>query len=393
MLNFEISLPTRMVVGRGVEKRAGEFLKKFGATKVLLHYGSERIKKSGLFDAIVEGIRAEGIEYIELGGVQPNPRLKLVQKGIDLCKKEKVDFVLAIGGGSVIDSSKAIAHGTAYDGDVWDFFTYKVPVTKTIGIGTVLTLPAAGSECSMSCVITKEEGWLKRGVNTELNRPLFSLLNPELCTTLPKEQIAYGAIDMIAHIMERYFTNTKEVAVTDRMSEGVIQAAMEAAKRAYADPTDYDAQADLMWCSTLAHNNILGVGKEQEWSSHQMEHELSALYDVAHGAGLAVIFPAWMRYVYKHDVARFAQFANRVFGIAIDPFDLEKTAVKGIEALEEFLSKLDLPLKLSEMGIGEDRLMEMAQKTKKTNLPKEETLGLFYPLTTQDIYNIFKSAL
>jgi len=393
MLNFEISLPTRMVVGRGVEKRAGEFLKKFGATKVLLHYGSDRIKKSGLFDTIVEGIKAEGIEYIELGGVQPNPRLALVQKGIDLCKKEKVDFVLAIGGGSVIDSSKAIAHGTAYDGDVWDFFTYKVPVTKTIGIGTVLTLPAAGSECSMSCVITKEEGWLKRGVNTELNRPLFSLLNPELCMTLPKEQVAYGAIDMIAHIMERYFTNTKEVAVTDRMAEGVIQAAMEAAKRAYADPTDYDAQADLMWCSTLAHNNILGVGKEQEWSAHQMEHELSALYDVAHGAGLAVLFPAWMRYVYKHDVARFAQFANRVFGIAIDPFDLEKTAVKGIEALEEFLRKLNLPLKLSEMGIGEDRLMEMAQKTKKTNLPKEETVGLFYPLTTQDVYNIFKSAL
>ncbi len=393
MLNFEISLPTRMVLGRGVQERAGEFLKKFDATKVLLHYGSDRIKRTGLFDQIAASIAREGISYIELGGVQPNPRLALVREGIALCKREGVDFVLAIGGGSVIDSAKAIAHGTAYDGDVWDFFTYKVPVTKTIGIGTVLTLPAAGSECSMSCVITKEEGWLKRGVNTELNRPLFSLLNPELCTTLPREQVAYGAIDMICHIMERYFTNTPDVQVTDRMAEGVIMAAMEAAKTAYADPTDYEAQAQLMWCSTLAHNNILGVGKEQDWSSHQMEHELSALYDVPHGAGLAVLFPAWMRYVYKHDVRRFAQFANRIFGIVIDPFDLEKTALAGIEALEAFLRGLNLPLKLHELGIGEDRLMEMAQKTKKTNLPAEETVGGFVHLSTQDCYNIFKSAL
>ncbi|MBE5762198.1 MAG: iron-containing alcohol dehydrogenase [Clostridiales bacterium] len=391
MLNFEFLSPTKIFFGRGVENQVGDLLKQYGATKVLLHYGGGSVKRTGLFDRVVDSLKAAGVEFVELGGVKPNPRLSLVYEGIKLCKETGVDFLLAVGGGSVIDSTKAIAHGLQYDGDVWDFFCGKATVQKSTPVATILTIPAAGSEGSNSCVITNENGNIKRGCSTELNRPVFSLLNPELCATLPKNQVANGASDIIAHAMERYFTNTTNVDITDRLTEGLIRTVMENAPKCYKDPSDYEPMAQLVWCSTLAHNNILGVGRVQDWASHNIEHELSGVYDIPHGAGLSIIFPAWMKYNYKHDIPRFCQFANKVFDITIDPFDMEGTALKAIDALEKWYKSLDLPTRLSEVGIGEDRLMEMANNVKKPN--GDGTIGGFVKLSSEDCYNIYKLAL
>ncbi|MGI5898873.1 MAG: iron-containing alcohol dehydrogenase [Christensenellales bacterium] len=391
MLNFEFCSPTKIVFGKGVEAKVGQMLKEYGATKVLFHYGGGSIKKIGLYDTVVKSLNDAGIGFVELSGVQPNPRVSLVREGIALCRKEGVDFLLAVGGGSVIDSTKGIGVGLKYDGDVWDLYDGTAVAVDTVPVATILTLPAAGSEASNSSVLTNDENGMKRGCNVEINRPKFSLLNPEMCYTLPKHQIANGAADIMAHAMERYFTNTKHVELSDRMTEGLIKTVYNNAPKAIANPRDYEAQAALMWASTLAHNNVLGADKVQDWASHNIEHELSGMFDIAHGAGLAIVFPAWMKYVYKQDIARFCQFANRVLDIEINVFNMEETALKAIEKLESYFASIGLPTRLSHVNIGEDSLRELAKNVKKGN--GDGTLGNFVRLDENDCYEILRLCL
>ena len=390
MLNFTHCVPTRFVFGRGVENEVGKYLKEVGATKALIHFGGGSAVRSGLIGRVERSLDDAGIAYVELGGAQPNPRDTLVYKGIELARAEKVDFILAVGGGSVIDSSKAIAHGTCYDGDFWDFFCGKAKPVTTLPFGAVLTMSAAGSESSNSCVITQESTKTKRGLRSELNRCRLAFMDPELPMTLPPYQIACGATDILAHMMERYFTSTDGVDLIDRMAEGAMTAVIAAARTAVKKPDDYDAQAQLMWASTVAHNDTVGVGRVQAWGSHQIEHELSALYDVAHGAGLAVVFPAWMRYHMDKDVMRFAQFAVRVYNCEMDFQHPEVTALRGIEAHEQFLRDIGMPLTLKELGARTEDIPALAAKTKKTN-PDGTTGGTFH-MTPQDIEAILRIA-
>ena len=383
MINFSFYVPTKFVFGRGVEMEAGRLVREFGGTKVLIHYGGGSAVRSGLIGRIEQSLGQAGLEYVELGGVQPNPRDTLVYKGIELGRREGVDFILAVGGGSVIDSSKAIGHGLCYDGDFWDFHCGKAKPVRTTPVGAVLTIAAAGSESSNSCVITQESTLTKRGIRTELNRPRFAIMNPELAMTLPPYQIASGATDILAHIMERYFTCEKDVDLTDRLCEGAMMAVIRAARIAVKHPDDYEAQAQLMWAGTIAHNDTLGVGRVQDWGSHQIEHEMSALYDVAHGAGLAVVFPAWMRYHLHRNVARFAQFAVRVYGCEMNFERPEETAMRGIEAHEAFLREIGMPLTLKELGVRPEDIPALAAKTKKTN--PDGTTGGVFPMTVPDI--------
>ena len=391
MINFVHCVPTKFYFGRGAEKDIGAIVREFGGKKVLIHYGGGSAVRSGLIGRIEQSLKDAGIESVLLGGVQPNPRDTLVYKGIELVHKEGIDFILAVGGGSVIDSSKAISHGSCYDGDFWDFFSDKAKPQRTMPLGVVLTMSAAGSESSNSCVITQESTHTKRGLSSELNRPRFAVMNPELTMTLPPYQIASGATDILAHIMERYFTCEKDVDLTDRLCEGAMQAVIRAARVAVAHPDDYDAQAQLMWGSTIAHNNTLGIGRVQDWGSHQIEHELSALYDVAHGAGLAVVFPAWMRYHMNKNVMRFAQFAVRVYGCEMDFEHPEKTALRGIESHEAFLRDIGMPLTLKEIGARTEDIPAMAAKAKKNNPDGVHTGGVF-PMTAEDIEAIFRIA-
>lgn len=391
MKNFVYQLPTKFLFGRGAENEVGREVRALGGTKVLIHYGGGSAVRSGLIDRVKKTLDAENIGYVELGGVQPNPRDTMVYKGIALARREGVDFVLAVGGGSSIDSSKAIAHGLQYDGDFWDFFCGKAKPEKTTPLGVVLTMSAAGSESSNSCVITQESTRTKRGLRSELNRPRFAAMNPELAMTLPPYQIACGATDILAHIMERYFTCETEVDLTDRLCEGAMQAVIRAAKIAVKTPDSYDAQAQLMWGSTIAHNETLGVGRVSDFGSHQIEHELSALYDVPHGAGLAVVFPAWMRYQLSKNPMRFAQFAVRVYGCSMDFEHPERTALAGVEAHEAFLREIGMPVTLHELGARTEDIPALAAKTKKTNLETMTTGGAF-PMTTQDVEAILHLA-
>ena len=391
MKNFVYQLPTKFLFGRGAENEVGREVRALGGTKVLIHYGGGSAVRSGLIDRVKKALDAENIGYVELGGVQPNPRDTMVYKGIALARREGVDFVLAVGGGSSIDSSKAIAHGLQYDGDFWDFFCGKAKPEKTTPLGVVLTMSAAGSESSNSCVITQESTRTKRGLRSELNRPRFAAMNPELAMTLPPYQIACGATDILAHIMERYFTCETEVDLTDRLCEGAMQAVIRAAKIAVKTPDSYDAQAQLMWGSTIAHNETLGVGRVSDFGSHQIEHELSALYDVPHGAGLAVVFPAWMRYQLSKNPMRFAQFAVRVYGCSMDFEHPERTALAGVEAHEAFLREIGMPVTLHELGACTEDIPALAAKTKKTNLETMTTGGAF-PMTTQDVEAILHLA-
>ncbi len=391
MLDFSFCIPTDNLFGKATESKTGEMLKKHGAKRVLLHYGGGSVKKSGLYDRVVASLKADGIDFVELPGVQPNPRLKLVREGIALCRKEKVDFLLAVGGGSVIDSTKAIAVGFYHDGDVWDFYEGKARPERALPIGVVLTIPAAGSEGSDSSVITKEEGNWKRSLGCQLTRPTFAIYNPELTYTLPPYQTACGAADIMAHAMERYFTNTPEVGFNDALIEALLKTIVKQVPVALDNPEDYDARAEVMWASTIAHNNLLGIGRQPDWASHQIEHELSGIYDVAHGAGLAVVIPAWMSYVYRHDIMRFCRFAVEVFGVSMDYFHPERTARAGIAALKTFFRSIGLPVTLGELGIGDDRLSEMAAKTKRNN-PAAGKVGFFVPLDTEDIEKIFELA-
>jgi hypothetical protein len=395
MQNFTFSQPTVCIFGRDPKNALKEQLSKRGAKKVLFHYGGGSIKNNGVYDMVSAVLKELELEYFELGGVQPNPRLALVRKGIDICREKSVDYILAIGGGSVIDSAKAIALGTVFDGDVWDMFIGKASPSDldkpTVPIGVVLTIPAAGSESSEGCVISNDEGNLKRAVGTELFIPEFAILNPEYTFTLPAYQVACGCSDIMAHMFERYFTLEKHVDVTDRLLEANIRSMLHFSKLAQDFPEDYDIKAEVMWAGTIAHNDMLSCGRIGDWASHEIEHELSAIYDIYHGEGLSIVFPAWMRYCWKTDPPRFIQFFRRVFNVDFAMGEVERTIDEGIRRLECYYKSLGLPVRLSEVKIGEDRLREMADKAVMYN--KDGTLGNFKKLSADDIYNIYRLAL
>ena len=388
MENFDFYSPTYFAFGKGKESEVGALVKRFGGSKVLLHYGGGSVKRNGVFDSVTKSLNDAQIPYIELGGVKPNPRSGLVYEGIELCRKEKIDFILAIGGGSAIDSAKAIALGVPYEGDFWDFYRTNTPVENAIPVGTVLTIAAAGSEGSGDTVITNEENMLKWAAHGDVLRPKFSILNPEFTCTLPAYQTACGITDIMMHVCERYFTNTTDVEITDRLCEAVLKAMIEEAPKVMNNLTDYQARANIMWAGMIAHNNIVGVGREQDWASHEIEHELSALYDCAHGAGLAVIAPAWMKFVYKHDVNRFAQFAVRVWGCDMNFANPEITALEGISRFENFLRSIGMPVNFAELGAKEEDIPTMVAQ-----LCKHERVGYFVEIGAKEAEAIFRLAL
>lgn len=389
MNNFRFCSPTEFVFGKNTVGKVAQLVKHYGGTKVLIHYGGQSAIKSGLLAEVENSFRNEQIEYIKLGGVEPNPVDTLIYQGIELCKQETVNFILAVGGGSVIDSAKAIAAGALYAGDFWNFFERTVTVNRALPLATILTIPAAGSEGSPNTVITKTSPIrLKRGLSCPLLRPVFSIMDPVLTFTLPTHQTAYGIADMMAHVMERYFTQTPGVEVTDRLCEALLLAIIREAPVLFREPENYTARANIMWASTLAHNGICGVGREEDWASHGLEHELSALYGVAHGAGLAVMFPAWMQYVYTSGIDRFVQFATRVWGI--EPTgDKKETALKGIRALKDFFVSIGLPVNFEQLGAKAsdiDRLIETLR------MNQGETFGNFRKLDMEDARAIYKIA-
>ncbi len=386
MNNFTFYSPTFFAFGKDSEDKAGELVKRFGGTKVLIHYGGGSVVRSGLLDRVKRSLESAGLAYTELGGVKPNPRSGLVYEGIDLVKREGVDFILAVGGGSTIDSSKAIAAGALYDGDFWDFYSGK-PVERALPVGTVLTIAAAGSEGSGDSVITKEEGMLKRGTGSDALRPKFSILNPALTQTLPPYQTAAGITDIMAHLYERYLTNTKDVEVTDRLIEALLLTLKHEAPRVIANPNDYEARANIMWAGMVGHNNSCGVGRSQDWLSHMIEHELSALYDCAHGAGLAVTMPAVFTYELEHDVMRFAQVAVRVWGCQMDFAHPEVTAKEGIEAFRKFLISIGMPKNFEELGAKEEDIPKLVDVLFEGSDGK---LNGFIEINKEDAAKIYK---
>ena len=388
MENFNFYSPTEFVFGKDRENEVGSYVRKYGGTKVLIHYGGGSAVKSGLIDKVKKSLDDAGITHCELGGVKPNPRDTLVYKGIDLCRSEGVDFILAVGGGSVIDSTKAIAAGVLYDGDFWDFYSKKAQVEAALPLAVIVTIAAAGSEGSRSSVITKEDGMLKRGIGYEILRPKFSIMDPALTQTLPAYQTAAGCTDIMAHVFERYFTNTTEVEITDRLCEAVLLTIVKETPRVIADPDNYDARANIMWAGMVAHNNICGVGRQQDWNSHSLEHELSGLYDVAHGAGLAVIMPAWMQYVYKHNVMRFCQMATRVFGCQMNFENPEATAVEGIHRFRSFLRGIGMPINFAELGAKEEDIPVLVEKLGIG----DGKFGGFMELDRNDVTEIYRIA-
>jgi alcohol dehydrogenase len=386
MQDFVFQNSTKLIFGKDKEQFVGQESAFYGK-KLLLHYGGGSVKSSGLYDRVVSSLAEQEIEIFELGGVQPNPRVSLVREGVALCKENNIDFILAVGGGSVIDSAKAIAAGAKHEGDVWDFFDGKAEVTDCLPIGVVLTIPAAGSESSTGTVITNEDGLYKRATGHPDMRPKFAILNPVLTYTLPAYQTACGITDMMAHILERYFTNEKNVELTDRLCEGALRTIINNAHTVLEEPADYEARAEIMWAGTIAHNDMLGTGRIGDWGSHDVEHEISGIYDIAHGAGLAIVFPAWMKHVYKHDVNRFAQFANRVWDVELDLNNLEKTALAGIRKTEAFFSSIGMPVTLKEANIGDEHFEEMAKKGTERG-----PLGNFVKLHEEDVLRIFELA-
>lgn len=391
MDNFTFYSPTFFALGKETENDAGKYVKRFGGSKVLIHFGGGSVVRSGLMDRVKKSLEKEGLEYIELGGVRPNPRSGLVYEGIELCRKEKVDFILAVGGGSTIDSAKAIAAGVVYEGDFWDFYQGKY-IEKALPVGTILTISAAGSEGSPDSVITNENGMFKRGATGDAIRPVFTILNPELLKTLPAYQTACGITDIMAHLYERYLTNSKDVEVTDRMIEALMLTMINEGPKVIADANDYQARANIMWAAMMAHNNSCGVGRSQDWTSHDIEHELSAIYDCAHGAGLAVVMPAVFTYNMHHNVMRFAQVACRVWGCQMDFENPERTAKAGIEALRRFLKSIGMPGNFAELGAREEDIEKMADVACNGDA-RTGTLGGFVQLNKQDVENIYRLML
>lgn len=365
MAGFTYYTPTKVVFGKETEQQTGELVKAAGAKKVLIHYGSGSVIRSGLLDRVKETLCKEEIEYVELGGVVPNPRLSLVYEGIELAKREGVDFILAVGGGSVIDSAKAIGYGVANEGDVWDFYDRKRTADACVPIGVILTIAATGSEMSDSSVITKEEGWVKRGYNSDLCRPVFAIMNPELTMTLPDYQTACGCADILMHTMERYFTNGDQMEITDSMAEALLRTVMKNALILVNEPDNYDARAEIMWAGSLSHNGLTGCGStDKDFATHGLEHEIGGMFDVAHGAGLTAIWGSWARYVYRDCLHRFSRFAVNV--MQIDPKDKKEkmVALEGIAAMEAFFRKINLPVTMKELGIEltDEQIEELARK-------------------------------
>jgi len=391
MLNFEFYAPTKVVFGKNAENEVGKLIKAQGCKKVLVHFGGNSAKKSGLLDRIYNMLEQDGISYVSLGGVVPNPRLSTVHEGIELCKKEEVDFILAVGGGSVIDSSKAIGYGVANDGEVWDFYEKTRMPKACTPIGAVLTIAAAGSEMSNSSVITKEEGWLKRGCNSDFSRCKFAIMNPELTYSLPDYQTASGCTDILMHTLERYLTLAENTMLTDGIGEALMKTVIHSAKVLIKDPEDYNARAEVMWAGSLSHNGLTGCGTTGDWSSHQLEHELGGMFDVAHGAGLAAIWGSWARYVYKEKPERFVQLAVNVLGIANNFLDADKTALAGISAMEDFFHSISMPTTISELGVKltDEQIDELALKC---SFERTRMIGGFKILDIEDMKNIYRMA-
>lgn len=387
MENFTYCTPTKYVFGRDAESHAAEELKNINIGRVLVVYGGGSVIRSGLLARVISVLDNAGIFHRELGGIQPNPTDPKVREGIGMCRRDKIEGLLAVGGGSVIDTAKAIAAGVPYEGDFWDFWAGKSVIEEALPVGVILTIPAAGSEGSGNSVITLLDGLHKISLRTDYwLRPKFALLNPELTFTLPPEQTAAGIADMMAHIFERYFSPTADVEITDRVSEGVLKAIIEEAPKVMADPCDYQARANIMWSGTLAHNGICGTGRKEDWASHAMEHEISAIYGVTHGAGLAVVMPAFMTFMAAHAPAKGAQLARRVFDVV--ETDDRKAALEGIERLKAFFASLGLPLTFSQLGIENPDVELLVRKLHEN---KGEIIGGYYPLgakETAEIYNL-----
>lgn len=390
MNNFTFYSPTEFVFGKGTEMQTGELVRKYGASKVLIVYGGGSVVRSGLLEHVRQTLAQTGIPCLELGGVQPNPIDTKVYEGIDLCRREGVDFVLAVGGGSVIDTAKAIAAGVPYEGDFWDFYIQKATVSSALKVAVVLTIPAAGSEGSGNSVITKVSTLQKMSLRApELLRPRFSIMNPELTFTLPPYQTAAGIVDMMAHIMERYFTNTADTEIADRLCEGTLKAIITEAPRVMADPKDYGARANIMWSGMIAHNGTCGVGNEEDWASHFMEHEISALYDVTHGAGLAVIFPAWLTWMASHHVEKVAQYAARVWDVPVSE-DLKAMALEGVARLKSFFTSIGMPVNFAQLGV-EHPDIELLVEHLHAN--KGEQVGCYVRLGRKETREIYELAL
>ena len=389
MNNFVFYSPTEFVFGKATEMQVGALARKHGARKVMIVYGGGSVVRSGLLDRVKQSLREAGIEYCLMGGVQPNPVDTKVYEGIEFCRREQADMLLPVGGGSVIDTAKAIAAGVLYEGDFWDFYIGKAKVTKALKVAVVLTIPAAGSEGSGNTVITKLDGLQKLSLRVpEVLRPVFSIMNPELTYTLPPFQTACGVADMMAHIMERYFTNTQEVEIGDRLCAGTLMAIINEAPKAMRNPEDYGARANLMWAGMIAHNGTCGVGCEEDWASHFLEHEISAIYGVTHGAGLSVIFPAWMTWMVEHNVGKIAQYAVRVWGVP-ESEDKKAVALEGIGKLKAFFSSLALPVTFKELGIEDPDIDRLADSLHRN---KGELVGNYVKLTKQDSKEIYRLA-
>ena len=392
MKDFNYYAPTEVVFGESSEERVAQLVKKYNGKKVLVHYGGQSAVKSGLLDKMCGLLSEGGVEYATLGGVVPNPRLSKVYEGIDLCRKEGVDFILAVGGGSVIDSAKAIAYGVANEEDLWDFYLVKAKAKDCLPVACVLTIPAAGSEMSESSVITNEDGDVKLGYSNDISRPKFAIMNPVRTFTLPAYQTAAGVTDMLMHTMERYFTHDGDMTLTTEIAESLMRTLMDCVFAVLKNPEDYRNRAQIMWGGSIAHNGLTGCGVEDDWATHQLEHEWSGMFDVTHGAGLAAVWPSWARYVYKEDVGRFVRFAVNVMGVPNDFTDPEGTAQKGIEAMERFYHAIGMPINIHELigrDIPDEEIKEMARKCSRNY---KSTQGRFKVLNAEDMENIYQMA-
>lgn len=391
--DFNFYAPTRIVFGKSSEEKITELVIANNGKKILLHYGGGSAERSGLLNVVRKQLRDAGLNFVELGGVVPNPLLSKVQEGIELCRKEQVDFILAVGGGSVIDSSKAIGYGVNYAGDVWDFWDGKAVPQECLPIGVVLTIPAAGSEMSSSCVITKDEGLNKRGFNCDLCRCKFAVMNPERTYTLPAYQTAAGATDIMMHTMERYFSKYEDMTLTDAISEALLRTVKDAVLVVLEHPEDYRNRAQIMWASSLAHNDLTELGLDKDFATHKMEHELSALFGVTHGAGLAAIWPSWARYVKDKHLSRFVRFAVNVMGIENDFAHPDETAEKGIRAVEEFYHKIGMPINIHELlgrEITTDEIEEMVKKCSRGGTLKLGSIEVIDAEAMRKIYQMAK---
>lgn len=392
MKDFIYYAPTEVVFGKDSEQKVAELVSRYGGTKVLIHYGGERVRKNGLLDNVCSQLSEAGVKYVLLGGVVPNPRLSLVREGIELCRRESVDFILAVGGGSVIDSAKAIGYGVEYDGDVWDFYTRKAVAKSCLPIGTVLTIPAAGSEMSEGSVITNEDGWVKLGYSSRYCRCKFAIMNPEHTFTLPPYQTAAGVVDIMMHTMERYFSHDDDMTLTDNIAEALLRTMMDSVTKVLDNPNDYRHRAQIMWAGSLAHNDLTGCGTTGDWATHQLGHELSGLFDATHGASLAAMWGSWARYVYKNNVQRFVRFAVNVMKVDNDFTSPEATALAGIQHTERFFLEIGMPINIPQLvgrDVTEEEIESMAYKCSRGGKIEQ---GMFMKLSQSDIHNIYCNA-